>query len=356
MALVRLKIPVLVKNTKVENQMFYHVRPLFVGHPVASNRRLELALARLKDEVRQYFKGFVLERENADQLLWYLFNPEQEYHLFPFDFRSGDIQVNGSFGLSSFILQGLTFACLPNVRNFMFIVGEGQFHKPELRDKTEKVLKRLLPQLRKDQKEIFEIEAFYSDNREFITQVEVNINILFGPFQYEILDNSWIFARLREDADFDGSLEIEKVGLDLNSRYPAELGRAFYQDKLIEKIYHIIYQEENTPLVIVGREGVGKHALINEVVWRYQSEHYNKIKGESELLWHLDPTRVISGMSIQGMWQKRFEAIIAFIRNPVQKVNKSYKMLIDNPVALLRIGKSANTNMTLSDVLKPYLE
>ncbi|MBK7870460.1 MAG: ATP-dependent Clp protease ATP-binding subunit [Saprospiraceae bacterium] len=356
MALVRLKIPVLVKNSKVENQTYYHVRPLFTGHPVASHRRLELALARLKDEVRQFFKGFVLERQNADQLLWYLFDPEQDYQLFHYEFHSGDTQVKGDFGITSFMLQGLTFACLPNLHNFMFIAGEGEFHKFELREKTEKVLKRLLPQLKKEQGEDFDMEALYSGNREFITHLDVNINISFGPFQYEILDNSWILTRLREDADFDGSLEIEKVGFDLNSRYPAELGRAFYQDELIEKIYHIIYQEENTPLVIVGDEGVGKHALMHEVVWRYQSGYYNKIKGDPELLWHIDPTRIISGMSIQGMWQKRFEAIISFVRNPLQEVKKSYKILIDNSVALLRIGKSANTNMTLSDVLKPYLE
>ncbi|MDV7395986.1 hypothetical protein RZS08_31635, partial [Arthrospira platensis SPKY1] len=32
------------------------------------------------------------------------------------------------------------------------------------------------------------------------------------------------------------------------------------------------------------------------------------------------------------------------------------KLLIDKPVALARIGKSAQSNMTLSDVLRPYLE
>lgn len=56
------------------------------------------------------------------------------------------------------------------------------------------------------------------------------------------------------------------------------------------------------------------------------------------------------------MWQKRFEAIIKYILNPNGDNKKSDKLLIDNSVALLRVGKSAQNNMTLSDVLKPYLE
>lgn len=356
MALVRLKIPVLVKNTKVDNQLYYHLRPLFTGHPVASHRRLEIALARLKDEIKQYFKGYVLERDNADHLLWYLFNPDVKYHVFHYEFRSGDIQVNGNFGVASFMMQNLTFACLPNVNNFMFIAAEGPLGKHQLQEYTRKVLSRLLPQLRKAQDDNFDLEACYSDNREFLTEVEVNINISFGSFKHEISGSDWIFARLRDETEFDGALEIERVGYDLNNRYPAELGRAFYQDELVDKIYNIIFQEENTPIVIVGEEGVGKHALIHEVIWRYCDNYYTKRKGDAEIVWQIDPTRIISGMSIQGAWQKRLEAIIAYVRNPLEVANKSYKILIDNPVALLRIGKSAQTNMTLSDVLKPYLE
>ncbi len=356
MALVRLKIPVLVKNTKVDNQLYYHLRPLFTGHPVASHRRLELAAARLRDEVRQFFKGFTLTRNNADHLLWYLFNPEINYHLFSYEFRSGDLQIKGSFGVASFMLQNITFACLPNVSNFMFIAATGKISKQELRAKVQKVLLRLLLRLKQEQEENFNLEALYSSNREFLTHIDANINVSFGSFQHETSDSDWIFARLREEAEFDGAIEIEKVGYDLNSRYPAELGRAFYQDELTDKIYHIVFQEDNTPLAIIGEEGVGKHALMHEVVWRYQSSHYTKRKGEPEVVWHIDPTRIISGMSIQGMWQKRFEAIISFVRHPLEGIKRADKLLIDNSIALLRIGRSAQNNMTLSDVLKPYLE
>jgi ATP-dependent Clp protease ATP-binding subunit ClpC len=356
MAVVRLKIPVIAAHSKVEKQNLYVLRPLFTPYPSVSNRRLELATARFRDEIRQYFKGFVLERSNADTLLWYLFNPEVTYHAFDFNFRSGDVWVDGRFGVVSFELQELTFAFLPTMNYFMFLVQSGKTNRAVIQKRTEQVLKRLLTDLKKEEKEDFDLQRYYSTGRELLMHVEANVNVNFGKFQHELDPQSWIFARLREEADFDGATEVERTSTDLNSRYPAELGRAFYQDELVERIYRIIFQPENTPIVLVGSEGVGKRALVYEVVWRYQSDFYEPKKGEPEIVWHLDPTRVISGMSVVGMWQKRMEAIIRYLINPNGDGKKSDKLLIDNPVALLRVGKSAQNNLTLSDVLKTYLE
>lgn len=356
MAVVRLKIPVLAAPTKVDNQNLYHLRPLFTGYPSASNRRLELAIARLRDEIKQFFKGFTLDRNNANKLLWYLFNPPIEYYVFDYNFRASDVWVEGKIGVVTFELQNITFAFLPELNYYMFMVQSGKANRFTVHRRAEQVIKKLLPALKKEQKELFDIQQYYSSGREIITYVDVNVNIALGQFQYEADPQSLIFARLREETDFDGATEIERIGYDLNSRYPAELGRAFYRDEYVDKIYQIIYQKENTPIAIVGNEGVGKRALVQEVVWRYQSDYYNAKKGEPEIIWHLDPTRVISGMSVVGMWQKRFEAIINYLINPQGDGKKSDKLLIDNPVALLRVGKSVQNNMTLSDVLKSHLE
>jgi len=144
MALVRLNIPVLVKNTRVDNRNFYYLRPLFVGHPVASHRRLDMATSYLRNEIKQYFKGMELKRGNLEQLLWYQFNPDTAYHLFDFNFRIGDFWVDGVFGVVSFVLQDMTFVCLPNVNNFMFIADTKPLKTPQLRAKTEQVLKKII--------------------------------------------------------------------------------------------------------------------------------------------------------------------------------------------------------------------
>jgi ATP-dependent Clp protease ATP-binding subunit ClpC len=59
------------------------------------------------------------------------------------------------------------------------------------------------------------------------------------------------------------------------------------------------------------------------------------------------------------MWQKRFEVILDYAISRLEQQGhpkNSDKLFIDNAVALMRIGRSAQDNMTLANVLKPYLE
>ncbi|MEO0341530.1 MAG: AAA family ATPase, partial [Bacteroidota bacterium] len=140
-----------------------------------------------------------------------------------------------------------------------------------------------------------------------------------------------------------------------NEFYPAQLNRAFFRDKIVDKLYKALYLSQNTPIAIVGKEGVGRHTIVHESVFRYLEKN-SQTDQQLISVWHLDPTRVIAGMSIVGHWQQRFEAIIKYLKEPFPNKDLSHKALIDNPIALLRIGKSAQNDMTLSDVLKPYLE
>jgi ATP-dependent Clp protease ATP-binding subunit ClpC len=57
------------------------------------------------------------------------------------------------------------------------------------------------------------------------------------------------------------------------------------------------------------------------------------------------------------MWQKRFSLILDYIENRLLNYNSSLSdtVLIDNPLALLRIGKSAQNSLSLSDLMKPYI-
>ena len=123
MAFVTLKIPILVQNVTVEEKEHYYLRPLFLNHPVATHRRFESAVAQFQQEVKQYFKGFVMARDNADHLLWYLFNPFVKYKQYDFQFNVGKQYVSGNFGVASFELKGLTFIFFPNINNYMFMAA-----------------------------------------------------------------------------------------------------------------------------------------------------------------------------------------------------------------------------------------
>ena len=129
----------------------------------------------------------------------------------------------------------------------------------------------------------------------------------------------------------------------------------------MDRLYHNVYKRENSPLVLIGKDGVGKHTVVHEIVHQYLSQQRGGNTNMSlQKIWHIDPTRIIAGMSVVGWWQKRFEAIIKHVRDRIKETTKKEgiadKILIDNPVAMLRIGKSSQNSMTLSDVIKPYLE
>lgn len=352
MAFVQLNIPVLVSYSHASSPAQFIIRPLFASYPVAADRQHTLAASLFKKEVRQYFKGYSLSLKTSDQLMWLTFNPELEYKQFHVECNVSGLVVKGSFSAVSFNMQRFKVFCLPRFNHFMFIAN------PDLpvSSQIEKVVRQLLLQIREEQGGVFDPADYYADKKEYITHIHVNVSVGRIPFKYDRQSLAFQWARLREMANFDGATELEKVGQDLNERYPAELQRAYHRESEVEWLSQILYREGKTPVAIIGPEGVGKHTLLHEAIWRYQ-QHIEDTGGEpNQRVWHIDPSRIITGMSYVGMWQNRFEAILQYLEAPGDKNRNSDKLMIDNPVALLRIGKSAQSNMTLSDVLRPYLE
>ncbi len=356
MAFVQLDIPLLVQNIVVENKPHYYIRPLFVSYPVATHRRYDLALAQLKKEIKHVFKGFALTRKNLDNLLWFKFNPNLKYQQIVLSFRIKNENIDGAFSVASFEMQGLTFIFLPAFNNYLFIASADNNGIVDIERQAARAIRHHLKKLNDDPDSEFVPESYYASSKEFITSLKLGVHISHGPTRFDQETPNWLFNRSEGEMEFNGAIEVEKVGYDINSLFPVELGRAYYQEALVEKLFPIFFMQGNVPVVLVGPKGVGKHSVVHETLRRYINEKYAKIQGRTRRIWHIDPTRIISGMSIVGMWQKRFETILEFLRFPETKEAASDLLLIDNPVALLRIGKSANNNMTLSDVLRPYLE
>ncbi len=356
MAFVQLDIPLLVQNIIVENKPHYYLRPLFVSYPVATHRRYDLALAQFKKEVKHVFKGFALTRKNLDNLLWFKFSPNLQYLQVALSFRIKNENIDGVFSVASFEMQGLTFVFLPAFNNYLFIAPADNDGTIDIKRHAGRAIRHHLKKIIDDPDSDFSPEGYYAASKEFVTSVKLSVHIAHGPTRFEQDSPNWLFNRSDEEIEFNGAIEVEKVGYDLNSLFPVELGQAYYQEPLVEKLFPLFFMQGNVPVVLVGPKGVGKHSVVHETLRRYITEKYSKIEGRTRRIWHIDPTRIISGMSIVGMWQKRFETILEFLRFPESEELASDLLMVDNPVALLRIGKSANNNMTLSDVLRPYLE
>lgn len=355
MSQVTVTVPVLVRHLDLNNQQQYHISPIFFPNPVAVNRRYEEAVVLFKKEVRDHFKGLKIGRSNADYLLWYMFNPKVNHKIIKMDFIAGKQSVKGSFSVVYFELQGKTFVCLPGFNAYVFLLNEEYKTFKAITVQTQIVIEKLLRVYKRNAGvTTLDMEQYYATSGEFVTTLEFKVTAAHSGFRFESNPNDWMFAFFGGQEDFDGAEEVGKVGLNLNEAYPVQLKRAFEREELVNQLANIVYQQDNTPIVLVGEEGVGKHSLVHEIVYRYCRDWKGSEEDAMTRFWHIDPTRIIAGMSVVGMWQKRFEAILQHLRTRQKGVTD--KILIDNIVAMLRIGKSSQNSMTLSDVLKPYLE
>jgi len=197
----------------MEDKSHYYLRPLFLSYPITTHRRYESAISTFQKEIKQLFKGYELNRETSTQLLWYLFNPKIEYKKYALDFTIGSQYISGLFGAAHFELNGKQIISLPLLNNYMFITSAG---KKELAPIVKKVIEKLLKNIKQEQVDDFIPEIYYSGKREFVTRVEVNVNINHGPFFMEQSQENWFFSRMKPNTDFDGAMEIEKVGLSIN--------------------------------------------------------------------------------------------------------------------------------------------
>ncbi len=358
MSFVNFNIPVLVQNERLNKQSSFVLRPLFLSHPVVNARRFEQAVTNFKKEIRRNLNNYQVDRSNLDYILWYLFNPEIDHYQLNLSITIGKTSINGLFSVLTFDLKGKTFAMLPAFQNHLFLIDKSKKKKLSLEKNTAKVIEVLFRKLKDQLAPDFIPEDYFSDGKSFITNIQLSLNIRSGKFAFETDELPGFFQRMQQSTDFDGAVEIEKVGENLNNRYPEELKRSYFREALVDRLSQIIYQRENTPIVLIGAEGVGKETTIHEIVFQYLKSKEEEKNQREELfakIWQIDPTRIIAGMSIVGWWEKRLESIIHFAMHKKKK-GDSDKLLFTNVVALIRIGKSGSNDLAMSDVLRPYLE
>ncbi|NJK83564.1 MAG: hypothetical protein HC912_06825 [Saprospiraceae bacterium] len=214
-------------------------------------------------------------------------------------------------------------------------------------------------EIKKNTNSEFQAEHYFKAKKEFISYTKFSVKFLDPEFKFEA-NNAAMFYRIFNDTNaFSGGQEIRKVGECINYSYP-KLKRAYFREQEIAHLYSLLFDSsKQSALALVGEIGVGKSSLIHECLFRYLYEIEKIEDAEEEMeeeFWEIEPTKIIAGMSVVGSWQRRLEAIISYVKKPYERTNISQTMIFNNPVALLRVGKSSKNAMTLSDVLKPHIE
>ena len=348
---INLNIPILVQQ---QSGQTFVVRPLFLPFPLVHHHRFDKAIGLFKGRVKQMFKGFPFGRDNMEILYWYHFTPKFQFKRFSFQFLIKSHHITGNFSVAYFELDGKIFLSFPGFDNYMAMIDPPERGKSTLKAEVEEILRKLLLQELQLEGEDFDPEHYLAYKREFVSSVTQEISLSEEAFKFDQRDTGFSFQFFRRSPTFIGEVELLKVGYSLNEQYPHQLRRAYLREELVGELSQAIFYGNNTPFVLVGPEGVGRHSILEEALYRYLDNEFAQ-KSQEQKIWYLDPTRIISGMSVVGMWEKRLEAILAFIKTTGRK-GLNDKLLIDNPVALPRIGQSANNKLVMSHVLKPYLE
>ena len=348
-----LVFPTLVRQVNLNEKPHFQVRPLFVPAPLITHQRYQSALTQLKKEVQNAFKYHQLDRQNAAHLQWFMFRPQITPGELNLQFNLGRHLINGSFSFFRFRVKNWPILFLPTLNNLLLI--DDNPGERERRQHLTSIIQTFLKGEKKVYDDQFSPEQYYSNRKDFLTEVQVKINIQQGANKYDQRVQPPLFAQLFGTEQFQGNVEILKVAQDLTEDYPDNLRRAYEREEEVTELSRLFFGPRHTPMVLIGPEGAGRHTLLQEMVYRYMA-HSTTGEDPHVSVWMLDPNRVISGMSIVGMWQKRFEAILQYIIEPDEGTGHPDKLVVDNPIALLRIGTSASNRLTLSDVLKPYLE
>ena len=124
------------------------------------------------------------------------------------------------------------------------------------------------------------------------------------------------------------------------------LDRAFYRDAVVDDIVRQL-EREGAALLLVGPSGVGKTAIVHEVVHRLVADS-STLKDRRDV-WQVDGNRIIAGMSIVGAWEQR-------VTSMVHELHARQDILFVNDLpALVYTGRSAHSDTNVAEFLEPHL-
>lgn len=143
------------------------------------------------------------------------------------------------------------------------------------------------------------------------------------------------------------NLEIYKIGIVLNDIINMDekiIGRETELEHMIETL---LRKKKNNPLLI-GRAGVGKTALVEELVRRIKIGTVPEDLQEKEIIM-LEMGSLVAGTKYRGEFEERLTKLIKEVID-----NKNIILFIDEIHSMVNAG-GAEGAINASDILKPYL-
>ena len=338
-----LSIPVLATEQKESNSPdpTILVRPLFNLDIAENAKSLRKAMNKLTQTLRKQYAELGKQPRHFD-LAWWTFSPTLSTKLLYFRLFLSTRSYNCKYLFVTLNAFGKKLVYIPNVPSIWFEMKRGE----DLEQRAIEVLDEHFRKLeRRDGKGSQDPASFSYSSKAYVTNLEFNLHL---PQKYKPQETD-LFALLGGEGELDGSVELQRVGRNLNQLYPEDLDRAIGRKNEVSELTKLLKSNIKRPVLIVGKTQVGKTNLINEYVFGQASRKTKKAKDEKNI-WLISPQRLISGMSYVGQWENRLMAILK------ESKKKDHLLYFDDLLGLFFAGVSANSDLNVAQVIKPYIE
>lgn len=341
---MNVSIPVLVVEQKQLNSSLalQTVRPLFFPQMIEQAESLPRALNKLSNNLRQQIETLGKEARH-DRVAEICFAPPL------LDSKIVDLRLN--LGAENFDCRylfvrlagfGKRLVLTPNVPDLWFELEKGEDLKMRAAEVLDEYFRRLERVAGRGSQNP---SAYNFAGKTWLSTIDFDVSLAqkFEP----PTENFFAFLGMAEK--MSGAEELRKTGRNLDALYPSELERTAGRESELAKLTELLDSNDQRPVLLVGKNSVGKTALVHEYIFRQIEKRRNPRSGERNT-WLLAPQRLISGMMYVGQWEERLLAIIK------EAGAKKHLLYFEDLLGLFFAGQSRDSDLSMAQVIKPFVE
>jgi ATP-dependent Clp protease ATP-binding subunit ClpC len=155
---------------------------------------------------------------------------------------------------------------------------------------------------------------------------------------------SWLEERVNSDVDVEG---LKAFGSLLTLEAEAgRLPRAHEADEAVEAVLKILMGDAPRAAVVVGEAGVGKTAVIYEVVHRLR-----QYPGGPWYVLRISPAEFLAGTVYLGEWETKVRNLVQAVRQPRRAL-----LYVPNLEELAMMGMTSKSDANVATALAPHIE
>lgn len=347
MTVLRLTLPLYVREGCGETGPEYRVRPLFFAEPCERGDTPGRACARLVGAVRNHLQRLA-QSARLDELAAWTFCPEMEDSMVEVPVDMGRRTVGARLLVALFSTLGRRMAYVPALPDPWVEIPRGQ----GVAERVGAVARHFWGHGARREGDVSPHDLSARETA-WVSTLEVTVDV---PAAWRPPPTDARLATLEGAPVRSGAEEIQRVGRCLDWLYPDDLERSVRREAEVEALERALATRERRPVLVVGPRRVGKTALIHEWVHRRHdggagtSLTAHGSAGARGEVWLVSGQRLVSGMSWLGQWEARLLGILQHCRE------HDHVLYVDDVPGLHVAGVSRDSRLSVADVLETSMQ